>query len=206
MTRTLELGIVSTTATERASTLRIACIGWGSLIWDRRNLSIVSATEGWYVDGPYLPIEFARQSLNDRLTLVICGGAAPVQVLWAHMDFGTLEEARINLADREGSNLIGTYPAASHLPYGDVIARWAKAKNLDGVVWTALGPKFDGVSNRIPTEVHALTYLKHLVSSGRGGRAEQYVRYAPPQIATAYRSAIERELGWTSRDSNKGIG
>lgn len=37
----------------------IACIGWGSLICDRRNLD----EDGhWRVDGPLPPVEFARQS------------------------------------------------------------------------------------------------------------------------------------------------
>lgn len=46
----------------------IACIGWGSLIWDRRNLDVDGV---WRVDGPMLPVEFARQSGDGRVTLVL---------------------------------------------------------------------------------------------------------------------------------------
>jgi hypothetical protein len=45
--------------------MRIACVGWGSLVWDPRDLPVKGA---WRPDGPRLPIEFARQSDNGRLT------------------------------------------------------------------------------------------------------------------------------------------
>jgi hypothetical protein len=54
----------------------IACIGWGSLIWDMRNLNVDG---NWHADGPLLPIEFARQSRDGRITLVIVQGFAPVR-------------------------------------------------------------------------------------------------------------------------------
>jgi hypothetical protein len=58
----------------------IACIGWGSLIWDGRNLDVDGH---WRPNGPALPVEFARQSRDGRITLVIVQGAAPVPSVWS---------------------------------------------------------------------------------------------------------------------------
>jgi hypothetical protein len=77
---------------------RIAVVGWGSLIWDPRQLPLVSP---WHPDGPELPVEFARVSRDGRLTLSLCEGAADVRTLWAVMSCGTLDEARQHLAGRE---------------------------------------------------------------------------------------------------------
>jgi len=53
----------------------IACIGWGRLIWDRRNLD---ADGRWRADGPTLPVKFARQSSEGRVTLVLVRGFEPI--------------------------------------------------------------------------------------------------------------------------------
>lgn len=49
--------------------MKIAVLGWGSLIWDQGNLQIND--DRWHTAGPLLPIEFARISGGSRLTLVI---------------------------------------------------------------------------------------------------------------------------------------
>ncbi len=77
----------------------IACIGWGSLIWDKRSLDV----EGrWRADGPTLPVEFGRQSSDGRITLVIVQGFASVPTLWSVFNTRDLAEARESLRQREG--------------------------------------------------------------------------------------------------------
>jgi hypothetical protein len=49
----------------------IAVIGWGSLIWCP---GILRTKSRWHSDGPALPIEFARISGDNRLSLVIHPG------------------------------------------------------------------------------------------------------------------------------------
>src|SRR5437868_4323624 len=97
--------------------MRIAIIGWGSLIWCLGALQIKSC---WHRDGPALPIEFARVSKGKRLTLVIHPGSKEQQTLWATAASQELEAVRANLRDREGtsSRLIHSGTAAGEFSDG----------------------------------------------------------------------------------------
>lgn len=179
----------------------IACLGWGSLIWCQKTLPVVGT---WQADGPHLPLEFARESRDKRITLVICDGAPAVRTLWATLDVQTLENAKRELAAREGirpANIkysIGWWsPAGASEHHGaSVIAQWASARDLQGVVWTALKPKL-GDEYRIPKQDEVVQHLSGLQGTNRD-IAEEYVRLAPRQIVTPYRTAIEAALGWTA--------
>lgn len=78
--------------------MKIIILGWGSLIWCPGGLRIKTR---WHGDGPSLPIEFARISQDDRLTLVIQPGSAGQSTYWAVSEFTDLKEARQNLKTRE---------------------------------------------------------------------------------------------------------
>lgn len=179
----------------------IACIGWGSLIWCQKALPVEGA---WRSNGPDLPVEFARESSGKRITLVICTGRTAVTVLWAALDVRTLDDAKRALALREGVQPKYVRHSIGHWSEADVsehaetfaIGRWAARYGIDGVVWTALKPKIGGVY-RPPTQEEVIKYLDALAGSDRVD-AEEYVRLAPRQIVTPYRTAIEAELGWTA--------
>lgn len=66
---------MGTTAGTTTNRMNITILGWGSLIWDQRDLPI---SGDWQLGGPALPIEFSRISRDGRLTLVIdeCNGVA----------------------------------------------------------------------------------------------------------------------------------
>jgi len=182
----------------------IACIGWGSLIWDRRNLDVDGH---WRPDGPMLPIEFARQSSDGRITLVLGRRFASVPALWSVFNTRDLEQARESLRVRE--NIPRSHADESiaqwrrdENPVSEpdaTISTWAAGKNLEAAVWTNLPPKYDGIDGRVPTENEVIAYLRTLEGQARAA-AEKYVRRAPRQIGTAYRRAIETALGWTPID------
>jgi hypothetical protein len=179
----------------------IACIGWGSLIWDKRSLDVDGR---WRVDGPLLPVEFARQSSDGRITLVFCEGFEPVPTLWSVFNTRDLAEACESLRQRERIPRSRARDLISHWRRGEnpvsepsaTISAWAVGKHLESAVWTNLPPKFAGRDGRIPTEADVVAYLRTLEGQALTD-AEEYVRRAPRRIATAYRRAIETALGWT---------
>jgi len=180
--------------------MRIACLGWGSLIWDPQELPVQRC---WFSDGPLLPIEFARHSSRDRITLVLTPGAAIVRSLWTLMLISDLDTAKISLAKREGipakniQNYVGycSETMKSDGESSDAIAKWASRIGLDAVVWTALPSKFDGQDGKIPTAEDVISFLRH-PSQKYPGKAEEYIRKTPRQIDTEYRRRIEAELNW----------
>lgn len=175
---------------------RIACLAWGSLVWNPEELSKYLSC-GWQPDGPWLPVEFARVSRNGRLTLVIEEQSAPVQVLWAEMRIRTLAAAVEALRLREGcaASAVGVYPGSENRPGYRGIADWAGTMGFDHVIWTALGPKFSG-GDSAPANAHAAVEYLRSLPPHVSRLAEEYVRRAPKQIRTAFREVIERELQW----------
>ena len=183
--------------------MKIACLGWGSLVWRPEFLLIYRQ---WFNDGPILPIEFARQSNDGRLTLVIMPSAKPVRSLWALMTTNDIEQAKNSLMIREGiakenqDRLIGAVNVSVRLeePNELVIQNWAKLLALDWVIWTNLAPRFNG-ENKAPSPEEATEYLRGL-DTKRRGIAEEYIRRTPRQIDTEYRRRFEHEFGWTYID------
>lgn len=109
---------------------RIACLGWGSLVWSPDRLPVELP---WREDGPALPVEFTRRSNNGRLTLVLTEGVPRIPVLWVPIKAETVKEAREALRVREGvvtRNLdrdVGFCELGVPSPYAEAesIAVWA---------------------------------------------------------------------------------
>lgn len=181
----------------------IACLGWGSLVWDPRELAI---QRQWFNDGPLIHVEFARQSQDGRITLVLTESANPVRSLWAVMDSVDLASAKSDLRRREGvpekneEKHIGSWSVGQPSP--DLIpslAEWASAHGIAHVIWTNLPPKFGG-EEKAPSSEQVAEYLSGLLGAQREV-AERYVRLTPRQIDTAYRRRIEAALQWTAIDA-----
>lgn len=182
--------------------MKIACLGWGSLVWDPRSLPI---QREWFEDGPFAPVEFARQSSGGRVTLVIEPSASPVPVLWAVMLSTDLQAAKEALRDREGLTSkdwvqrIGSWqegePAPPTIPE---MPEWARTRGLNAAIWTALKPKFQK-QDISPSVDQVIDYLRQLTGTTRD-EAERYARCAPRQIDTEYRRRVEATLGWSHQD------
>ncbi len=178
----------------------IACLGWGSLVWDPRELPVQGK---WFEDGPLLRVEFARQSSDGRLTLVLLPTGTEVRTLWAPFSVSDIAGARKALGKREGlseknyEKQIAIWSAADkHASDPSSIGVWAQGLGLNAAVWTALPPRFRGEDGRVPTVEEAVQYLRDLPHEERRN-AERYIRMAPRQVDTLYRRRFELEFGWT---------
>ena len=175
-----------------ASTANIVCLGWGSLIWDPRSLPVKGE---WSLDGPMLPIEFARESADGRMTLVIVEQADPVPTLWTRLEVESLDDAVQALYEREGATWVGSigrWPSYERQHrHADEIGAWAQEKCIDGVVWTDLKAGFRSARGPVPTLDEVTRHLGALTGESRE-IAEQYILRAPTQIATQYRPALEQ--------------
>ena len=181
--------------------MTIACLGWGSLIWDPRELPILRT---WFEDGPLLPIEFARESDDGRITLVLAEDRSLVRSRWALMDVADHASAREALGRREGvppENLlkhVGMWVRKSGANglCAEAIEEWAAGLGLDSVVWTALPPGMRGAPGTVPNADEIITHILGL-DPAASLRAEEYVRRAPIQVDTPIRRALELRFGWT---------
>ncbi|MBE7653925.1 hypothetical protein F7643_12425 [Tenacibaculum finnmarkense genomovar finnmarkense] len=185
--------------------MKIAILGWGSLIWQPKELAF-DKEQDWQNKGAILPIEFARISKNGRLTLVITSEGTELEALYATSTYKMVEEAVLNLAVREGSRRlsIGSYIKKDDIfnrndfKFKKNIKNWIEQTDFDAVIWTNLGEKWkieENGNERLISKEKRLEYLKEL----RGNTsvlAEEYIRKTPVQITTKYRKLIEKELKW----------
>lgn len=185
--------------------MKIAVLGWGSLIWCPGSLRIASK---WFKDGPQLPIEFARVSDDGRLTLVLVNGDSHLQTIyWALSAFSDIDQAHEDLTKRERTNKkqIGVYKKGD-TPTDEIkkaIKNWCESKDLDAALWTNLPPRdTKGNENSVITPEEAVEYLKclHKDEKEKAKRAEEYIRNTPSQIDTSIRQRVRTELRWTDNE------
>jgi hypothetical protein len=185
--------------------MKIAILAWGSLIWDPRNLKIDKSqgNNGWFNDGPMLPIEFARISQDGRLTLVIVPGKTSIQTSFAISKYQEIDHTILDLAVREGcgKNSIGYFDRVENIFQSkflirEAIAHWLEGKNgINAVIWTDLSRNFKDKLDKELTPENAVCYLNSLSPDIRA-KAEEYIRKASSNLRTPIRNSIEIELGW----------
>ena len=184
--------------------MRIAIIGWGSLIWDPRELPKVG---DWQADGPELPIEFSRISLDKRLTLVIDAiNGNPVRTLHVLSPRASLDDAQKDLRKREGTtndyigwvnNVKGesslqAYPEQVNI-HG-IVVKWCQEHEYSAAVWTALPSNFKAKVSRDFSVETTMAYLAELPMPELE-RALEYIRRAPANVDTPVRRRAEMWFG-----------
>lgn len=182
---------------------KIACIGWGSLIWEPCDLPVKGE---WQPDGPSLPVEFARQSAADHITLVIVESDCRVPTLWAELNVDSLVAGIDALKVRERvpyASSIGRWPNTTDrvYPLTDEIAEWARSKGISGVVWTALKPGMKGNRETIPTLEQLTAHIGGLDETALA-KATTYIANAPSQIVTPYRQALAKACATAAEKSS----
>ncbi len=178
--------------------MRIACVGWGSLIW---NPGLLKIQNKWFDDGPILPIEFTRISEDDRVTLIIDPESAPVRTLWTFMTVTEISNAKSSLQSRENVKNIDVIKSVSiYDTISDQIAKeiknWLEIVNIEAAIWTGLSYS-KKTNNKRPTVDDIIDHLHNNLDYNAKKAAEEYIRKAPKQIDTKYRRRIEMEFGWT---------
>lgn len=181
--------------------MKIACLGWGSLVWDPKSIPIRGK---WFDDGPLLPIEFARESNDGRITLVISKTNHHVRSLWTLMSSTNLEDAKKALAKREGipelyiKNSIGFWDRNTGTMnglFGNEIGEWGEQFKIDAIVWTNLKYGFKKSRDKMPSCSEIIKHLNELPYEIKKV-AKEYVQKAPTQIDTEYRRQIQENLAW----------
>jgi len=183
---------------------QIACLGWGSLVWDPKGLPLRSE---WFADGPRVRVDFLRQSDNGCVTLVLDESAQLLPSSWAWLAATEVPQSFEDLRIRErmgpkgAAKFIGVWSRGDASPACiDALDAWAQDHQADNVIWTALPAKFDGIE-RTPSAEEVVAYLSSLAVGNVRTEAERYVRRAPRQVDTGIRRRLAAELGWTPLDA-----
>jgi hypothetical protein len=192
-----------------APSLKIAILGWGSLLWDDRPefKSFNDRLNGWNNDGPTLRLEFARvsESRDNALTLVLVEepAGAPCTVAHALINRKLLEDAICDVRCREGANLADIGYCVVNDPQDsrgydtavvNAIRAWAAEKEFDAVVWTDLRSNFPEKSKPKAefSVLAAVAHIQHLDPKGKS-KAAEYVWRAPVFVQTPLRTVLQAE-------------
>ena len=186
--------------------MRIAILGWGSLIWDIEILA-PHVTGAWRMSGgPELPMEFSRVSAKRKMGLAVCldpqdGALCPTHAIRSTRTQVT--QAAVDLAARERAPLdrIGWATATDafgRLPQvNDRVMEWCATGDYDAAIWTDLEPNFHEAPRDPFTVAGAIAYLKTL-QGDQIEEAHRYIQEAPATTMTPLRRALAADPWWTS--------
>lgn len=189
--------------------LKIALLGWGSLLWDRSE-SFDPRHGPWEFDGPSIQLEFSRVSTSrgGALTLIIDEEhGSCCHVAYAISKRALPDDSIADLRCREETTLanIGYYFRDGSRKQGRSeesirkIAAWSAQKAIDVVIWADLERNFCEKSSvkREFSIPNAIAHIQGLPSDVKA-KAAEYVWRAPKFVSTPLRAALEAEP-WFSK-------
>jgi hypothetical protein len=179
--------------------MKIAVLGWGSLIWDIREFN--NYIGEWKKSNLKLPIEFSRisSSRDGALTLVVDQtNGVDVNVRYALFKSVSLKKGIEVLKIREGTSLknigyvdlINNNQNSHSLEIAEKIKNWAKENNLDAVIWTDLQSNYEEKLGRKFKAEDAYEYLKSLPLNVEK-EAFEYINNAPEEVETPFRKIVK---------------
>lgn len=176
-----------------------AIIGWGSLISFPGSLLLSTR---WHNDGPLLPVEFARISSGERLTLVIHPGSAALSTLWAASAAANLEAARQDLRGRERTAIEfihcatagGSCSGGVEPEIENAVRVWMRNHPaISACVWTGLLSNWRDKQQCDLSPDAVICFLNGIKDPTA---ARTYFQNTPNQIQTEVRAAVRNRLGW----------
>ncbi len=189
--------------------MRIAIIGYGSLIWDLDNLAPF-VTGDWQLGaGPALPVEFSRISPKRKKALVLVVDPSldhQCATCVINSNRQDLDQAITDLAARERCDrqMIGYVSSSGkfHRPL-DCAADWLEQSDYDAVLWTALPGNFQSELQTGFTHRNGRDYLKTLEGQALK-EAWRYIEFAPVVTDTPFRRFLANDPFWQSLDFPRG--
>lgn len=196
---------MSKTNSKNKTGMKIAILGWGSLLsaTNKKNLSIVG--NKFNSNGPEIPLELTRISNDGRLTLVIDEEVGVTnKAMFAISKHGSINKAFDELVkiEKVQPNRIGVVDikneqtsesATRHSTTTMSIAKWAQKNKFDAVLWCGLGRKFKDKINVKFSPNAAVKYLAGLPNTERNNSLK-YIKGLPKTIKTPAIELIIKEL------------
>jgi hypothetical protein len=184
--------------------VKIAILGWGSLLWDKRP-EFDNYHDDWQSNGPRLHIEYSRisETRNGVLTLVLdAQHGSECQVAYALSKRKNPDDAICDLRSREGTTLknIGFYFADNSRNQArdpkvlEIIKSWASRNKIDVVVWTDLKSNFK-VKSRDKELFSVKAALRHIQALDEKvkAKAAEYVWRSPSFVVTPLREKLQSQ-------------
>ena len=193
--------------------MRIAIIGWGSLLWDLENLT-PHVTGTWSLGcGPRLPLEFSRVSPKRKHGLAVIidpthGAPCPTSYIESVRknvdatvgDLAARERApveRIGHAHFETGHINSSNP-----PLNETLTTWLGEIGFDACVWTDLPANFSEYSTESFSIERGIAYLKTLDAVSLD-EAKRYIECAPSETLTPLRTALANDEWWQTIPLNR---